>query len=70
MERLVCVELKKVHILLFPLIYVSYDSEGIMMQGSKEDRGILATMVIPENLLIVMNVNNLWYYRNSSINHI
>ena len=41
MERLVKVELKKVHILsildcccrLFPLIYISYDSEGITIQG-------------------------------------
>ena len=32
---------------LFPLIYVSYDSEGITIQGSCEDRKILATMVIP-----------------------
>ena len=40
--------LKKVNILsildcyyrLFPLMYISYDSEGIMMQGSCEDRKI------------------------------
>ena len=45
MERLVEVELKKVHILsilncyyrLFPLIYISYDSEGIRIQGSCGD---------------------------------
>ena len=59
MERLVKVMLKKVHILaildcyyrLFQLIYISYDSEGIMIQGSNEDRGILVTTVIPRNSL-------------------
>ena len=56
MERLVEVELKKVHILsildcyyrLFPLIYISYDSEGIRIQGSCKERKILATTVIPQ----------------------
>ena len=55
MERLVEVTLAEVHILsildyyyrLFPLIYISYDSEGITIQGSCEDRKILATTVIP-----------------------
>ena len=54
MERLVEVKLKKVQILsildcyyrIFPLIYISYDSEGITIQGSCEDRKILATTVI------------------------
>ena len=54
MERLVEVTLKKVNVLsildcyyrLFQLIYISYDSEGITIQGSCEDRRILATMVI------------------------
>ena len=54
MERSVEVTLKKVHILsildcyyrLFPLIYISCDSEGITIQGSCEDRKILATTVI------------------------
>ena len=55
MEGLVEVMLSKVKILpildcyyrLFPLIYVSYDLEGITIQGSCEDRKILATTVIP-----------------------
>ena len=55
MERLVEIMLSKVNILsilncyyrLFSLIYISYDSEGITIQGSSEDRKILATMVIP-----------------------
>ena len=54
MEVLAEVSLKKVNILsildcyykLFPLIYTSYDSEGITTQGSCEDRKILATTVI------------------------
>ena len=45
MEMLVEVTLKKVHILaildcyyrLFPLIYIGFDSERIMVQGSNED---------------------------------
>ena len=49
--------LKKVNILsvldcyyrLFQLIYISYDSEGITIQGSCEDRMILATTVIPQD---------------------
>ena len=57
MERLVEVDLKKVHILsildcyyrLFPLIYISYDFEGIRIQGSCEGRKILATTVIPQD---------------------
>ena len=32
---------------LFPLIYISYDSEGITIEGSCEDRKILAATVIP-----------------------
>ena len=57
MERLIEVTLKKVHILsrldcyyrLFPLIYISYDSERITIQGSCEDRKILATTVVPRD---------------------
>ena len=57
MERLVEVMLKKVNILsilncyyrLFQLIYISYDSEKIAIQGSCEDRKILATTVIPQD---------------------
>ena len=57
MGRLVEVTLKKVNILsildcyyrLFQLIYMSYDSEGITIQGSCEDRKILATTVIPRD---------------------
>ena len=53
MERLVEAELKKVNILsildcyykLFPLIYISYDYEGIRIQGSCEDQKILATTI-------------------------
>ena len=49
------VMLAKVHILsildcyyrLFQLIYMRYDFEGITIQGSCEDRRILATTVIP-----------------------
>ena len=61
MERLVEVTLSEVNILsilscyykLFPLIYISYDLEGITIQGpakpegSRDERGILATTVIP-----------------------
>ena len=55
MERLVEVKIAKFNILsildcyyrLFPLIYISCDSEGITIQGSCEDRKILATTVIP-----------------------
>ena len=55
MERLVEVTVTKVNILsildcycrLFPLIYISYDSEGITIQGSCEERRVLATTVIP-----------------------
>ena len=47
MERLVEVTLKKVHILsildcyyrLFPLIHISYDSEGITIQGPASPQG-------------------------------
>ena len=57
MERLVEVVLSKVNILsiincyyrLFPLIYISYDFEGIKIQGSCEDQMILATTVIPRD---------------------
>ena len=57
MEKLVEVTLAKVHILsipdcyyrLFPLIHISCDSEGITIQGSCEDRRILATTVIPRD---------------------
>ena len=33
---------------LFPLIYISYDSEGITIHGSCEERKILGTTVIPQ----------------------
>ena len=57
MERLVEVTLSKVNRLsildcyyrLFPLIHISYDSEGITIQGSCEERKILATTVIPRD---------------------
>ena len=57
MERLVEVTLSKVNILsildcyyrLFPLIHISYDSEGITIQVSCEERKILATTVIPRD---------------------
>ena len=57
MERLVEVTVTKVNILsildcyymLFPLIYISYNSEGISIQGSCEDRKILAATVIPQD---------------------
>ena len=57
MEGLVEVTLKKVHILLilncyyklFPLVYIGFDSEGLTIQGSCEERRILATKVIPRN---------------------
>ena len=59
MEGLFEVELKKDHILsildcyyrLFPLIRIGFGSEGITIQESNEDRGILATTVIPRNFL-------------------
>ena len=56
MERLVEVMLKKVHIisstrLLLQVIYIGFDSEGIMIQGSNEDQGILVTTVIPQDSL-------------------
>ena len=55
MERLVEMKIAKFNILsiidcycrLFPLIYISYDSEGITIQGSGKERKILATTVIP-----------------------
>ena len=67
MERLIEVELKKVNMLsildcyyrLFPLIYIGFDSEGITIQGSYEERRVLVTTVIPETLLRVMNVESL-----------
>ena len=57
MERLVEVTLYKVNILsildcyyrLFPLIYISYDSERITIQGPCEERKILATTTIPRD---------------------
>ena len=57
MERLVEVTLSKVNILsildcyyrLFPLIYISYDPKGMTIQGSCEDRKILATTVIHQD---------------------
>ena len=60
MERFVEITVKKVHIegtlelldcyyRLFPLIYIIYDSEAITIQGSCENRKILATTVIPRD---------------------
>ena len=57
MERLVEMKIAKFNILpildcycrLFPLIYISYDSEGITRQGSCKERKILATTVIPRD---------------------
>ena len=57
MEILVEVTVSKVKILpildcyyrLLPLIYISYDLEGITIQGSSEGRKILATTVIPRD---------------------
>ena len=57
MESFVKVTLKKVNILAIldcyyktlPLIYISYDSEGIKIQCSCNDRKIQATTVIPRN---------------------
>ena len=54
-ERLVEMKIAKFNILsilncycrLFSLIYISYDSEGITIQGSCEERKILANTVIP-----------------------
>ena len=59
MESLAEVKLKKVHILsildcyyrLFPLIYIGFDSEGITIQGSCEERRVLATMIIFQDSL-------------------
>ena len=57
MERLVEVTVTKVHILsildcyhrFFPLIYISYDSEGMTIQGSCDEQRILVTTVIPQD---------------------
>ena len=57
MERLVEMKIAKFNILsildcycrLFPLIYISYDSEGIRIQWSCEDRKILVTTTIPRD---------------------
>ena len=54
MERLVEMKIAKFNILLildycyklFPLIYISYDFEGMTIQGSCEERRILTTTVI------------------------
>ena len=70
MERLVEVTLSKVNILsildcyyrLFPLICISYDSEGITIQGSCEERRVLATTVIPRDSLTIMSAENLWLW--------
>ena len=55
MERLVEMKIAKFNILwilncyyrLFPLIYISYDSEGMTIQGSCEEQRILTTTIIP-----------------------
>ena len=57
MERLVEMKIAKFNMLsiidcysrVFPLIYISDDFEGIRIQGSCEDRKILATTVIPRD---------------------
>ena len=57
MERLVEIKVAKFNILsildcyyrLFPLIYISYNSEGMTIQGSCEERKILATTTIPRD---------------------
>ena len=57
MERLVEMKIAKFNILsiidcyyrLFLLTYISYDSEGITIQGSCEEQKILATTVIPRD---------------------
>ena len=57
MEWLVEVTVTKLNILsilncyyrLFPLIYISYNSDGITIQGSCEDQKILATTIIPQD---------------------
>ena len=59
MESLVEAKIAKVHILsildcycrLFPLIYISYDSEGITIQGSCKERRVLATTIILQDSL-------------------
>ena len=69
MESLVEVKLAKVHILsilnchyrLFPLMYISYDSEGITIQGSCKEQKILVTTTIPRDFLNIMNAKNLWF---------
>ena len=75
MERLVEVTLSKVNILsildcyyrLFPLIYKSYDPEGITIQRpagseeSRDERGFWLLRLFPENLLNTMNAKNLWF---------
>ena len=56
MERLVEMNIAKFNILsilncyyrLFPLIYISYNSKGMTIQGSCEERRILTTAVIPQ----------------------
>ena len=57
MEKLAEVSLNKLNILsildsyykLFPLIYISYDPDGITIQGSCETQRILRTKVIPRD---------------------
>ena len=57
MERLVEIKVAKFNILSIldcyyrpvPLIYISYDSEGIKIQGSCKDQNVLATMTIPQD---------------------
>ena len=56
MERLVEMKIAKFNILsildcyyrLFPLIYISYDSGGMAIQGSCEERRVLTTTIIPQ----------------------
>ena len=56
MERLVEMKIAKFNILsilncyyrLFPLIYISYNSEGMTIQGSCEQQRILTTTIIPQ----------------------
>ena len=59
MERLVEIKVAKFNILLildcyyrlFPLIYIRYDSEGMMIQGSCEEWRVLVTMAILQDSL-------------------
>ena len=70
MERLVEVTLSKVNILsildcyyrLFPLICISYDSEGITIyKDPVRIKRFWQLLSSPETLLNIMNAKNLWF---------